>query len=1252
MPTTKQSSSPPQRHRQRQQKSSSPHPLPTALPFYAITGLTHLLTASEASHILGQANVRALVKVFLRFIASNSSINNSSNRGISSRSSNNNNCAKSSSHDRNENGNSIHNEKFHSSISFRHFSENIIAEDETEEERYWIDLIAASLSFDFSNCHCCSNEDDEEEDGGEELENSGNNNNNNNKRKRKVPLWCETAWHRMLNLPPRRMYTNLYQQQQKQQHNNNIYKNDNSRTSPSATSSTATTTTSTTSALTPQIKFQNLNSQIPTPILGLDKSKFLRAGILFPQISAPHAEKDGHLVLMEYFFLALATPSSTLTVNRLARICNPIPTTVKNQYEIDYDAVRENTINSNSSDGSGGGINLRHRVSTLYHDNVVNTEKSFFASTSSTSSSTTATTKTTTKKSNHIINSINSINNNMTTDYNITGMNEHLATKSIILLPDLIIFWAISMNYHSIHTSKGVQERTSTSSTTTSTTSPPQQQQKPTEEDQQQQKDNPSSTSSSWQLTPFGIRSINHATEIVFRIYNSFHKKGVLSRETLNQFMNDIYGNNATERHRKRVHYTLDQMFMISYNSSSSGGGSTQNHHPQHQHPHAPTRYLAHLNRGQFMHAVQRTIHILPSSSPSLSTELNHHHPTISVEHKVIDWVMHLGILPFFIVQNHQFYHIASLPTQQLSSSLITEQQQQNHHNNHLNMYTYLQAKMEMLRDVTMDMEYRKLCRKFGMVDNVHGIASTQSPNKAVNGGSSAGTHTNTSTSVTKGATATSLGTDKMQLYEVKRRFRSVVEMGKKTSSDRKTKDALKTCDGDEDADAYSNDAGSTRSSVSDGEEGHDLPIDETEGDNHSNDLVEDNDDSQPKNVINEETFLQATSERNSELGHGGFLTPSLAKLVFQAGCCTIRKNQDQFSREKVDELVSSIYVDFNGTDDVEQEAINGNHYNYESTEKYWTLYDVLSFGCHGVRSDLVDDKKEYDALLRFVFSMCLLVPKSNEQILGNVLPFVNIPSSRHVGAKKHADFSMTRYQVGYILILLMDHAIFRQIVDSPSSQGNTEQRGFPIEKLLETNKLEDIQVDSSIALNLFLSKRDMSDIGIQGGIVSLTTLIDWVFKNGMNGIGAIATQSQHLTYQGFVNWCTISNFSLIRSLLIDLKLIASILFGVKPSSPQMEKTLIDEISHRYNTQFPTSDFAKRGPPETTWYVVPSNWWRKWESFVAKSNKEGELSNPPSFIANNNLLNVDGSLALRPNLRNKQDFEVRTIQIWIKGKFC
>jgi hypothetical protein len=527
---------------------------------------------------------------------------------------------------------------------------------------------------------------------------------------------------------------------------------------------------------------------------------------------------------------------------------------------------------------------------------------------------------------------------------------------------------------------------------------------------------------------------------------------------------------------------------------------------------------------------------------------------------------------------------------------------------------------MEMLRSNTMEMEIRKLCRRFGIVYNAMNMNNYTA--------------------------SASRNTGHMQLFEVKRRFRSVVEL----SYMRKGKILANNNDHD-----HSSSNTSSTGSSSSAQEGHHLPIDEDEGklQTTSNATDEEN---QPRNVIYEETFVLATSEHNDDLSHGGFLTPSLAKLVFQAGCATIRKNRDQSARKEIEAFVTSQKYNSLNERDIENDSSA-----MDKSEKYWTVYDVLSFGCNGVRGDMIDEGLENGTLLRFVFSMFLLLPRTNNQAIGDVPRFVSIPSLRKLDNGANKDWSMTRQQVGHMLLLVMDHANHRLISDSPpknsgeNAQNSENILANKLEKLLNDQNLEDIKIDAEVANAVGFLPPNFKTSSSKSNVtkVSLTSLIDYVFQDGLGNKSEKNSSSERLSFRGFVKWCTNTNAFIndqdfnanhfrLGLLLVDLRLVASTLFGVQPSSPKMEQILIDEIFLRYNYRFPPSDLSKRGPVDTVWYVIPSIWWRKWDRYV----RSGIDSNGRPFVLppidNDKLLVDNGSLALRSGLRNKQDFEVRT----------
>ena len=1155
-----------------------PTPSPSPLPLFAITGLSHILTTSEACHILGKTTTRAIVKSFLRYIASNS-LNTTSTSTNTSTSANN--CYK--------DYDTIQN-KYHN-IPFKYIADNIIQESETEEEKYWIDIITASLAFDFSY---------DEEGTIEDIQSSGNvtsnstgisgstgsissshsysGNHNDN-----IPEWCSMTWHRILNLPPPRdiltsSTINATTETTTQSNNNYNYHQQYQQQSEQQQ---------------PQQQPQQ-QRQIPSPILGLDKTSFLKAGVIFPSCTAPHREKDGHMVLMEYVFSALATPSPVFILNKLTKILN------RNNNETTANNTSSNSshYNNYNNNDEKDKVTLRHNANSVYRHTTSSTSVAS-ASSVSTSEDNNNLLTSTSRSSNHY-----TTTKTFTTNYKITGMNEQRVTKSIILLPDLIIFWAISKRYQNIYDFNGIRKVGSTAHTSTSGSvpSPPA---------------SPTTTKQSLEFTQSGLQAISHAAEIAYRIYNALNKRDVINRDVLNQFMSDIYGSESILR--KNANFVLDRMFLSGVSSTPTTGngiGSAL--------PHPPTRHLAYLNHDQFIDSIQRTTRIVSKKK----YHKNSHHRTLIAEHKVIDWLMSLGSLPHFITNNRQFYTslISPSPSMELSSSTAP----------YLSTYRFLQAKMEMLQHTTMDIEIRKLCRKFGIIADSN--MNLDNTNNVINNNSNMNqNHTAEKRSTTLSTSNPAL----MQLFEVKRRFRSVVELMSFKNKGRKhiigdLNDQFTT----NSTDTHS--TGSSSSDDNDSQEGRHLPIDEDEGKQQnqqqksSSNVIDEEDQQQPSNVINEEIFLQATTEPNEDLGHGGFLTPSIAKLVFQAGCATIRKNRKQAARKDVEMFIKSTRPTLSN-----KTFFDSCCSTLDRSQKYWTLYDVLSFGCNAVRVDMIDDGLDNDTLLRFIFSMFLLVPKMNN---GPEVPrFVSIPSLKNLDDESETDWAMTRYQVGYMLLLLIDHVGYRSKTDTPPNNcDEVENETLSLlEEQLNGKQMEDIIIDASAVNSTFgslplhfISRKEDSKVAY----VSLKSLVDIVFK-------ASQSSSDKLSYQGFVNWTSTSAHekSPIGSLILDLRLIASTLFGIKPSSPKLEDILVREVFRRYNVRCPATEYAKRGPLDTVWYIVPSSWWRNWEFYVLdKADVNGRRSTL-SQIETNKLLVDNGSLALRPNLRFKQDFQVRLL---------
>jgi len=197
---------------------------------------------------------------------------------------------------------------------------------------------------------------------------------------------------------------------------------------------------------------------------------------------------------------------------------------------------------------------------------------------------------------------------------------------------------------------------------------------------------------------------------------------------------------------------------------------------------------------------------------------------------------------------------------------------------------------------------------------------------------------------------------------------------------------------------------------------------------------------------------------------------------------------------------------------------------------------------------------------------------------------------------------------------------------------------------------------------------------------IPLSILVDYVIAeaNGKPSPGALS-----IDFQGFVKW----NLRLTPSekndgngttplsiresrlgpYLLDLRLIAAVLFGVRPAAAPMEQILIEEIRRRHKYRYPRSrenSFQPRGPTGTVWYVINAEWWRTWKHFTEgkivdhgneKGGRVGSGSYTMSKIDNNSLLSEEGILSLKQNLHWHRDFELveplawSALQAWHDG---
>jgi hypothetical protein len=354
----------------------------------------------------------------------------------------------------------------------------------------------------------------------------------------------------------------------------------------------------------------------------------------------------------------------------------------------------------------------------------------------------------------------------------------------------------------------------------------------------------------------------------------------------------------------------------------------------------------------------------------------------------------------------------------------------------------------------------------------------------------------------------------------------------------------------------------------------------------------------------------------------------------------------------------------------------NGKSKPPKSGETYWTLYDALSFGCEAVRWDALQNSSDGDAgddvsanTAKYESEMPLLKLAFKT--------FQQLPCQE--GGETEMKDVLSRSQIGKMLLLLLEHESFRLEADSPpSEEGESKESSFLWSKpatngeveVIETNDESKIAhegddvlytaVDVSYAslLGLVPPKLDLSQYSGTSVTeekskphVPLSVLVDHVISESRSSINS-------LDLKGFVEWhlraSSESGMSISETrlgpYLLDLRLIAAVLLGVRPASPSMEKNLIDEIRRRHKYRFPRTRSGAsqpRGPKGTVWYVINADWCRTWVHFT-----EGKMKNDDARgyvlgkIDNNMLLSEEGILSLKQGLHWNSDFQLVEPLVW------
>jgi len=767
-------------------------------------------------------------------------------------------------------------------------------------------------------------------------------------------------------------------------------------------------------------------------------------------------------------------------------------------------------------------------------------------------------------------------------------------SRTILLLPDLVIYWGIVMQYqqafHDTDIGNPSPNPNPSSRGLTLSLSTQQQGSVSASASASAHTGIPANAKTKARFTDVGSSALLHIAKLMFRIYDAFQKKGTISRDTLQRFLTDIYGDEAHEK--PSIKPILERMYQIhvangnvDVNVNVTSSSSPNRDKDGDREEGSGVRHLMQLDETQFIQALRKTMHILYSSDDQ---------PT-GLEHVLIDWFIKIAgvTMPGFLSDMERFF--SNSPSW-------------------VGIGTLLRAKLELYKSSTADTEVMKMYRKFDISEDGAGSKSNSSAMKK-------------------------FSSCHMNLYEVKRKFQSIISKGIElrensvsvsgsgsgsVNGSGGSEEGQRNGNGhDNDDDGADREETSTCSSQGSGssmeEEGHHLPIEECDETiptkiSRIGDL--------PRNAIDEDTFVHTISAPDRELGHGGFITEKLARLLFRAGCFRAEeRSRLQSSQTNVETLVH-LGIDFYG-----QRAKGPSKVDVQE-QNFWDVHDAVLFGCASVRGELVADDGE-EPIFDILFLMFSLLPSND-----NSVP-TTIETTMEIGGGSGNRF-MTKGQVGSMIMLLMEQFSFRVQADSPRVESEEDES-------VPTNfDGKNGQVDAYAASLLgLMPELHGNEDTVNRQKVPLDLLVNQVFQE----IGKDETDdSVCLTYDDFVQWARASfdpSTSIdvldrkINPFILDLRLIGSIVFGIKPSSPALERILIDEVQQRFKYMYPPSETARRGPSGTRWFIIQKNWWDEWEGY---SKTTLALALPK--IGNDLMLVENGSLMMRPGLRFRYDFEV------------
>ena len=342
----------------------------------------------------------------------------------------------------------------------------------------------------------------------------------------------------------------------------------------------------------------------------------------------------------------------------------------------------------------------------------------------------------------------------------------------------------------------------------------------------------------------------------------------------------------------------------------------------------------------------------------------------------------------------------------------------------------------------------------------------------------------------------------------------------------------------------------------------------------------------------------------SKELGHGGYLPDSISKRIFEAMAST---KADDESSSKASE---------------------------KRSQPFWDLTHVLSFGGMAVR-------ESEDIFVKFILELF------------------------NGGDRVHS--VLRREQIGDMLNSLCEHYMFRMHADTPPIELLDEDQEN--KQVIPDEGMVDVATATMLALTPAVLDESFTSTSSKSSTrqIPLSLLVD-TFLEEIHSVDGSCSLQQLLDWQNKPDTELPKAQRRLGPFMMELCLMASVLFGIPPKSAGMELAIIKELLRRHKYRYPQTEANRRGPRGTVWYIIDDMWYRKWSSVVEKVSTESDdchdLRNKSSTeatprrlgrISNRGLLRDNGQLSLRSDIKWKQDYDIipplawSALQAWYDG---